>query len=442
MITASDLTGAPLTRIAGLVRTRRVSPVELVDAYLEQITASRELNAFITVTAESARRQARLAERRLRAGAEGALLGVPLAIKDLFATRGVRTTAGSRILRDWVPLKDAAAVARLRQAGAIILGKTSLHEFAYGVTNTNPWWGTARNPNDPTRIPGGSSGGSAIAVVAGMCAGALGSDSGGSIRIPAALCGCVGLKPTYGSIPLEGAVPLGWSLDHAGPLTRTVADAELLFQVLSGQPARRRPVLRDLRLGVMQGPTFRSVQPPVRTAVESAVGQLRRAGLRTRAVEIRELAWAEAIQLVTLRSEASTFHARWLRTRPRSYGEDVRIRLQLGALIPASDYVLAQQGRARLREALRQAFRQVDVLAMPTTPIVAPEVGERRVRWGRKEEPVDAALVRLTLPFNLSGLPALSVPCPVSSGLPVGLQLVAPWGAEGSLFAAARALEA
>jgi aspartyl-tRNA(Asn)/glutamyl-tRNA(Gln) amidotransferase subunit A len=309
------------------------------------------------------------------------------------------------------------------------------------VTNANPWWGTARNPRDPSRIPGGSSGGSAIAVVAGMSAAALGSDTGGSIRIPAALCGCVGLKPSYGSIPIEGAFPLGWTLDHAGPLTRTVDDAELLFKVLSAPAPGRRPKLRELRLGVLQGPTFRLVQPAVLDAVETAVGALRRAGMRTRALEIPELEWAEALQLVTLRAEASTVHARWLRSRPRSYGEDVRLRLQLGALIPASDYVLAQRGRARLREALRRAFEQVDVLAMPTTPIVAPAIGERRVLWGSKEEAVDAALVRLTLPFNLSGLPALSVPCPVDSKLPVGLQLVAPWGEERRLFAAGRALE-
>jgi len=441
-LAATDLTSAPLTRIARLLQSRQASPIDLVDAYLERITAGRDLKAFITVSAESARRQARLAERRLLAGDARPLLGVPLAIKDLFATAGVRTTVGSRILRSWVPRTDAAVVSRLRGAGALILGKTNLHEFAYGVTNANPWWGTARNPVDPARIPGGSSGGSAIAVVAGMSAAALGSDTGGSIRIPAALCGCVGLKPTYGSVPVEGAFPLGWTLDHAGPLTRTVDDAELLLEVLTSRTRTRRPALRELRLGVLQGPTFRLVQPAVASAVEAAVAELRRAGMRTRRLEIPELAWAETVQLITLRAEAAAVHAEWLRRRPRSYGEDVRTRLQLGALIPASDYVLAQRARVRLREALRRAFDQVDVLAMPTTAIVAPPVGDRRVRWGSKEEAVDAALVRLTLPFNLTGLPALSVPCPVDSRLPVGLQLVAPWGEESRLFAAGRALEA
>src|SRR4029077_4710277 len=189
---------------------------------------------------ERARREAQRAQRRLSRGDSGALLGVPIAVKDLFQTRALRTTAGSRILRDCVPTRDADAVARLRAAGAIIFGKTNLHEFAYGVTTANPWWGIARNPHDPGRSPGGSSGGSAIAVVAGLCAGALGSDTGGSIRIPAALCGCVGFKPTFGGIPMEGAIPLGWSLDHVGPLARTVGDAGLLLDVLTGMDAGRR----------------------------------------------------------------------------------------------------------------------------------------------------------------------------------------------------------
>src|SRR5213078_1652212 len=200
---------APLAQVAAALRRRTVSPLELLEAYQRRIGPAAELRAFITPPGERARRQA------------GALLGVPIAVKDLFATRGLRTTAGSRILRDWVPSKDAGLVTRLRVAGAVIFGKTNLHEFAYGVTTANPWWGVARNPRDVRRSPGGSSGGSAIAVVAGLCAAALGSDTGGSIRIPASLCGCVGLKPTFGSIPIAGTVPLAWTLDHPGPLTRT-----------------------------------------------------------------------------------------------------------------------------------------------------------------------------------------------------------------------------
>jgi aspartyl-tRNA(Asn)/glutamyl-tRNA(Gln) amidotransferase subunit A len=372
------------------------------------------------------------------------LLGVPIAVKDLFATRSMRTTAGSRILRDWVPSRDAAAVARLREAGAIVFGKTNLHEFAYGVSNANPWWGVARNPHDATRSPGGSSGGSAIAVVAGLCAGALGSDTGGSIRIPASLCGCVGLKPTFGAIPLDGTVPLGWSLDHAGPLARTVDDAGLLLDVLTGRHTgrpTRRASTHGLRIGLLRGPIVQKAQPRVTQQVETAAAGLRRRGLRVREVAIPELEWTVATQLVTLRAEASAVHSRWIRTRPRAYGADVRIRLQLGALIAGADYVLAQRMRGRLRAAIGRVFQEVDVLLLPTTPITAPVVGDRTVRWRSGEEPVDGALVRLTAPFNLTGLPALSVPFGSAAGLPVGVQVVGQSMDEDRVLAVGRLIE-
>jgi aspartyl-tRNA(Asn)/glutamyl-tRNA(Gln) amidotransferase subunit A len=444
MAAADPLTSAPLTQIARSLRRGQVSPVELVDAYTRRIEAAKGLRAFITVPDEQTRREAQRAERRLSRGEPGVLLGVPIAVKDLFATRALRTTAGSRILRDWVPSSDAGAVARLRAAGAIIFGKTNLHEFAYGVTTANPWWGVARNPHDPRLSPGGSSGGSAIAVVAGLCAGALGSDTGGSIRIPASLCGCVGLKPTFDAIPLDGTVPLGWSLDHAGPLTRTVDDAGLLFDVLTdrdaGRPLRRAST-RGLRVGVLQGPIVQNVQPRVSRLVEAAAAALRRRGLRVREVRIPEMEWTVATQLVTLRAEASAVHARWLRSRPRAYGADVRTRLQLGALVGGADYVLAQRLRARLRAAIGRVFDAVDILLLPTTPITAPVVGERTVRWRSGEEPIDGALVRLTAPFNLTGLPALSIPFGASAGLPVGVQVVGKWTDEARVLAVGRLIE-
>lgn len=430
-----------MTAVVRALRGRTLSPVELVDAYRDRIEAGRDLRAYITPPGATARRQAQRAAERLARRDRGALLGVPIALKDLYATRGVRTTAGSRILRDWVPTGDAALVTRLRQAGAIIFGKTNLHEFAYGVTNANPWWGIAKNPIDPRRSPGGSSGGSAIAVVGGMCAAALGSDTGGSIRIPAALCGCVGLKPTRGALPLDGVFPLGWSLDHAGPLTRTVADAGLLFEVLAGRPAPRPVRTRGLSVGVVQGPLTTRIQPGVRARVEAASGALRRAGLRVRDVRIPELEWAVATQLVTLRAEASAVHARWIRRRPRSYGADVRVRLQLGALVSGADYVVAQRARHRIREAIGQAFSDVDILMLATAPMTAPLIGDRVVRWRGVAEPVDGALVRLTSPFNLSGLPALSVPCGLAGGLPVGVQLVGQWNDEARVLAVGRLIE-
>jgi aspartyl-tRNA(Asn)/glutamyl-tRNA(Gln) amidotransferase subunit A len=442
MRAAEPLTSAPLVQVARSLRQRRVSPVELVDAYTRRIEEAGALHAYITVPDERARREAQRAERRLASGEAGALLGVPITVKDLFATGALRTTAGSRILGDWVPKRDAAVVARLRAAGAIIFGKTNLHEFAYGVTTANPWWGIARNPHDPRRSPGGSSGGSAIAVVAGLCAGALGSDTGGSIRIPASLCGCVGLKPTFGAIPLEGTVPLGWSLDHAGPLARTVDDAAVLFDVLSGRdaPTRRVPT-RGLRVGVLRGPIVKNVQPAVARQVDAAARALRRRGLRVRDVRIPEMEWTVATQLVTLRAEASAFHRRWIRTRPRAYGADVRVRLQLGALVAGADYVLAQRMRARLRAAIGHVFHDIDLLLLPSTPITAPVVGDRTVRWRYGEEPVDGALVRLTAPFNLTGLPALSVPFGAAAGLPIGVQVVGRWNDEARVLAVGRLIE-
>ncbi|OLD90832.1 MAG: hypothetical protein AUG96_01525 [Chloroflexi bacterium 13_1_20CM_4_66_15] len=439
------LATAPLAQVAAALRRRTVSPLELLEAYQQRIGPAAELRAFITPPGERARREAQRAQQQLARRQAGALLGVPIAVKDLFATRGLRTTAGSRILRDWVPSKDAELVTRLRAAGAVIFGKTNLHEFAYGVTTANPWWGVARNPRDVRRSPGGSSGGSAIAVVAGLCAAALGSDTGGSIRIPASLCGCVGLKPTYGLLPLDGVVPLGWSLDHAGPLARTVEDAGILLDALSGGRAwkqAQRVTTRGLRVGILHDSVVKPVQPGVSRLVQEAAAALGRNGLRIRDVRVPEMAWTVVTQLVTLRAEASAAHARWIRARPRAYGPDVRIRLQLGALIAGADYVLAQRMRAKIKDAVRGIFDEIDVLLLPTTPITAPIVGERTVHWRSGAEPVDSALVRLTAPFNLTGVPALSVPYGEVSGLPVGLQLVGRWNDEARVLAVGRLIEA
>ncbi|TMG17428.1 MAG: amidase [Chloroflexi bacterium] len=439
------LATAPLAQVAAALRRRTVSPLELLEAYQQRIGPAAELRAFITPPGERARREAQRAQQQLARRQAGALLGVPIAVKDLFATRGLRTTAGSRILRDWVPSKDAGLVTRLRAAGAVIFGKTNLHEFAYGVTTANPWWGVARNPRDVRRSPGGSSGGSAIAVVAGLCAAALGSDTGGSIRIPASLCGCVGLKPTYGLLPLDGVVPLGWSLDHAGPLARTVEDAGILLDALSGGRAwkqAQRVTTRGLRVGILHDSVVKPVQPGVSRLMQEAAAALGRNGLRIRDVRVPEMAWTVVTQLVTLRAEASAAHARWIRARPRAYGPDVRIRLQLGALIAGADYVLAQRMRAKIKDAVRGIFDEIDVLLLPTTPITAPIVGERTVHWRSGAEPVDSALVRLTAPFNLTGVPALSVPYGEVSGLPVGLQLVGRWNDEARVLAVGRLIEA
>jgi len=417
-----------------------VSPVELVDAYLGRIEEAHRLRAFITVTGDAARRQARAAERQLRRGEAGPLLGVPVAIKDVFATRGVRTTAGSRILAHWVPRQDATAVARLRRAGAVMLGKLNLHEFAYGVSTSNPFFGIARNPWDPSRIPGGSSGGSAIAVVAGLCAGSLGTDTGGSIRIPAALCGCVGLKPSYGSVPVTGVMALGPSLDHVGPITRSVADARLLLEVIAERRVRHASV-KGMVIGVPDGFFRQRLEPGVARLVAAAVAGLRTDGARVRPVRLPAMGWSVALQLVTLRAEAAAVHARWFPRRSGDYGVETRARLQLGHLVSGADYLLAQRLRQRLRDELRTTFAVVDVIAVPTVPLVAPPIGQPQVRWRSSQEPVDAALVRFTSPFNLTGAPALTVPCGRAHGLPVGIQLIGRWNDEATVLAAGQAVE-
>lgn len=442
----AEPTTASMVELAQALRRRSLAPLELARSYLAEIEAGARLHGFITPPGEAALREARRCGERLARRDVGPLLGVPIAIKDLFATRGLRTTAGSKILRDWVPSRDATVVGRLRAAGAVIFGKTNLHEFAYGVTNANPWWGIARNPRDERRIPGGSSGGSAIAVVAGMAAAALGTDTGGSIRIPASLCGCVGLKPTYGSIPLSGTVPLGWSLDHAGPITRAVDDAGVLFDVMSDtrtwERARRRraTAIRSTRVGVLRAGLVQPCERSILEALEAAAATLRRRGMQVREVAFPELDWTVATQLVTLRAEAAAVHARWFAARPRAYGPEVRVRLQLGALVSGADYVLAQRMRARIREALREIFQSVDMLLLPTTPVRATPLGERTVRWRSGKEPVDGALVRLTAPFNLTGAPALSVPAP-TRGLPIGLQVVGRWNDEAGVLSVGRLLE-
>src|SRR5881628_200511 len=297
-----------LEEAAGLVRERRVSPVELTEACLARIEAVEpRLNAFVTVTADIARAQAREAEGEIAAGRyRGPLHGIPVAVKDLFATRGIRTTAGSRILADWTPTDDATVVRRLREAGAVLLGKLGLHEFAYGISSVNPHVGDVHNPWDTTKIPGGSSGGSAVAVVAGEAYATLGSDTGGSIRIPAALCGCVGLKPTFGRASLAGAVPLSWSLDHPGPLARTVRDVALAMRAIAGYDPRDpvsadRPVPdvldgidqgpRGLRVGIPTDHVWEECDPAIAAAVRAALETLARAG-----ADVREIRWPRAAE--------------------------------------------------------------------------------------------------------------------------------------------------
>jgi aspartyl-tRNA(Asn)/glutamyl-tRNA(Gln) amidotransferase subunit A len=452
----SDLTFLSIGQAARLLRRREISPVELVDACLERIQSlDASINAFITLTAESAQRRARAAERELRrGGARSPLYGIPICLKDNFWTKGVRTTAGSKILGDFVPDADSEVATRLAHAGAILLGKTNMHEFAYGITSENPHFGSVRNPWERDRISGGSSGGSAAAVATGMAFASVGTDTGGSIRIPAALCGIVGLKPTFGLVSVAGTVTLCESMDHAGPLARSVADACIVFEAIAGEYPRgvARPNHRRLRqkgrkrfrLGWPEQYYFERVDPGVRTAIDAAVKTLEQLGARIERVSLPHLHESvEASTNVGL-AEATSFHESqgYYPARAGDYGEDVRGRLEAGTKVRASDYLHALTVRRMLRRDFDNAFERVDAILAPASPIPAPRLGENEVEISGEKAGVRGLLVGASRPANFTGHPALSVPCGFTpAGLPVGLQLIGPRWGEAGLLAIAKAYE-
>lgn len=415
------------------LRAREVSASELLrDALAAVERHDPSLHAFVTVTRERAERQARAADTALARGdAAGALLGLPISLKDLIDVAGVPTTAASRVRAGLVADRDATVTSRLESAGAVLVGKCNLHEFAFGTTSDESAFGPARNPVDPSRSPGGSSGGSAAAVLTGMCVASIGTDTGGSIRIPSAACGLVGLKPTAGSIPMDGIVPLSASLDHVGPLTHGVDDASILFDVLRGHPhVTDRPIGHDLapralRLGVPRPYFLDILDDDVREAFEAAMARLRAAGVTIDEVAIPHAAVIAPVYLAAALPEIAAYHARTLETRPGDYGQSVRLRLEMARYVPAEDYVRAQQGRVVLRAEVDAALAGRHALLLPTLPIVAPRVGQTSVRIGTSTESVRNLMLRLTQAFNLTGHPAVSVPCGRSpAGLPIGAQLV------------------
>ncbi len=396
--------------------------------------------------ADQARAEARTADRELARGIDrGPLHGIPISLKDLIDVAGVVTTAGSRVLADRIAPADAPVVTRLREAGAVIIGRTNLHEFALGTTSEDSAFGPVRHPADPTRSAGGSSGGSAVAVALGMGLASIGSDTGGSIRIPAAACGVVGLKPSAGEVPTAGVIPLSTSFDHVGPLATSVADAAVVWAVLAGvTPApldlARPNGLRLLRLG---GYFNAPIAPAVRTAFETALARLEAAGVEVRAGEIGGAASIPEAYVNTVLPEAAAWHARYLDTRGPLYTPTVRARLQSGRTIPAIAYLAARDVIDAIRRAVDAALASADALVLPTLPLLAPPQGATDVELDPATGDrltVRGAMLKHTQPFNLSGHPAISLPIPVH-GLPVGLQLVGPRNATARLLAIAAACE-
>jgi aspartyl-tRNA(Asn)/glutamyl-tRNA(Gln) amidotransferase subunit A len=459
----NDLAFASIEEIGKLFRKRKLSPIELTKLLLARIEQlNPKLNAYITVTAEVALAQAKKAESELFAPRgrrshrdRGPLHGIPISLKDNINTAGIRTTAGSKILKDFIPKEDAVVVAQLKQAGAVILGKTNMHEFAYGVTSNNPHYGPVRNPWNLERIPGGSSGGSAAAVAAGLCYGSIGTDTGGSIRIPASLCGVVGLKPTWGRISCEGTVPLSPLLDCTGPLARTVRDVAILTGAIYfrvgrepdlAKPGSLRADPRKSCLGIPRQLFFDALSTDVRKAFDSALRDLRKAGVRTTDISIPLLDETEDAGNNIAWVEAMLFHSQqgYFPARAAEYGEDVRARVEMGAKVSALDYLRALEIQKQFTIQFHMALAEsdADAIVYPSTPIEAPLINQESSRIGNHDYPTRAILLRHNRPANLAGVPAISLPCGfASSGLPVGLQIMGGVSSEAILLRIAKIFE-
>ncbi|MCH2676592.1 MAG: aspartyl/glutamyl-tRNA amidotransferase subunit A, partial [Dehalococcoidia bacterium] len=416
------------------------------------------LDAFITVTGERALSQARQAEKDIQAGRyKGPLHGIPVGLKDLYNTAGVRTTSGSKIFDTFIPMEDCTVAEKFQQAGAILLGKLNMHPFAYGPTGENLDYGHMHNPWNPEKITGGSSGGSGSAAAAGQCTITTGSDTGGSIRIPAALCGIVGLKPTYGLVSRWGLTALSWSLDHPGPMVRTVEDAAITMNVIAGHDPKDVASakvaipdytsaltgdVRGLRIGMPKEYFEAPLDPQVRKAVQDAVSLLESMGAEVKEVSFPMFNESQAISSTVLMSEASAFHRDLLEKDGHQLYEPVRQRLEAGLFISAADYLRAQQARTLLDQEGRRLLDDVDLLAGPTEPVTAPEILAPRVLAGEQEIGVVGALTQYTRPYNINGFPAISVPCGFSStGMPIGLQLAGKPFDELTVLRAAHAYE-
>jgi aspartyl-tRNA(Asn)/glutamyl-tRNA(Gln) amidotransferase subunit A len=437
-----------ISELAPLLRGREVSPVELTNSVFNRIKAfNKEINAYVEINEAQALESAKKAEEEMITGEyKGALHGIPLALKDILHFKGENVAFGSKIHKDFIANEDATVVSKLKAAGVVFTGKLNMHEYAWGGTTNNPHFGPTRNPWNLERIPGGSSGGSGAAVAADLTIASLGTDTGGSIRMPAAACGIVGLKPTHGRVSKSGCFPLSWSLDHIGPMTKTVEDAAILLEYIAGYDVND-PTTENLSvdkytsylngdikgkiIGIEEDYFFHNVDEKIELLVRKAIDQLEAMGAKVEIVKIPSLKYAQYAAMMTCYGEGGTIHSRNIRERPEDYGEDVRLEMKLAQAISSTDYLQAQQVRNRLKREFAKVFEKVDVLVAPMLPILPPNIGDQTAN----------KLGIFSSPANLTGLPAISIPCGFSEGLPVGMQIIGPAFEEGKVLNFAYAFE-
>lgn len=455
---SKELAAKSVEELAPLIENKSLSPVELTEAILKQAEATQgDINAYMDFYKDEALASAKKAESEIGKGNyKGMYHGIPMGIKDNVYFEGKLSRASSKIHKDFIPEADATVVEKLRDAGAIFTGKLSMHEYAWGITNNNPHYGAVKNPWNLDKIPGGSSGGSGAAVAVGSSTASLGTDTAGSIRIPSSACGIVGLKPTHGRVSKFGVYPLAWTLDTIGPMTKTVKDAAGLIQTVSGFDPRDptcidTPVddylgkltgnVKDLIIGVEEDYFFKDVDSGIEKLVREGIQKLVDQGAKVKAIKIPTLKYATWSEFVTSLAEASAIHHSDMLTRPDDFGHDIRMLFELGELPSAVDYLQAQQVRRQLKDDFAKAFESVDVIVKPTLPVLPNDIGDDLADLNGKKVDLIDNVVRFTGPSNLTGLPALSVPCGFDQGLPVGIEFTGPAFGESAILNAGLALE-